>query len=227
MASKCVIIDDEPLAIKVLKGYIDDIDGLILDNTFTDPLEAIKWLGNNRVDIILLDINMPKVTGFQFLTYLNYEPIIIFTTAYSDYAVDAFEVKAFDYLVKPISFDRFYKSYNRVRQHLDQNQDNTKREETSVLIKENKRLYKVLHQDILFIKAFGDYIRIFAMNKTYISKDRLLRFGGELPEYFLQVHRSYIVNLGQVEYLEGNHLVINGEKIPVSETYRNELIKML
>ena len=223
MAYKCLIVDDEPLARKVLKEYLDDVQVLSLVNECGSPVEAVEFLKRNDIDVLFLDINMPKLDGFQVLNQLEKRPLVIFTTAYSEYAVKAFEFKAFDYLVKPISFERFLQSTNRVVDQLNSEQSGTTEAQT-ILIKENKRLYKISLDDIFFVKAFGDYIRIFTSTKTYIVKDRLQRFSEELNDRFFKVHRSYIVNLDRIHYLEGNHIVINDEKIPVSETYRSALI---
>ncbi|NNF34190.1 MAG: response regulator transcription factor [Saprospiraceae bacterium] len=227
MAYKCMIVDDEPLARKVIREYLDDVHELSLGHESGSPIEAIEILKRNEIDVLFLDINMPKLDGFQVLNQLKEPPIVIFTTAYSEYAVKAFEVKAFDYLVKPISFERFLQSCNRVVAHLAGNNDEGKDEPDAILIKENKRLYRISPESIYYIKAFGDYIRIFTDTKTYIVKDRLQKFSKELNDRFLKVHRSYVVNLDHIHYLEGNHLVIDDKKIPVSETYRNELINRI
>ena len=227
MAFNCIIVDDEPLAQKVLEEYLSDIEQINVKGKYVSPIDALNHLKSSPVDILFLDINMPRLDGFQFIDQIENIPIVIFTTAYPEYAVKAFEVKAFDYLVKPISFDRFLKSCNRAIDHLKEGEDGADKDGGSVLIKENKRLYKLSQKEIYYVKAFGDYVRIFTTHKTYIVKDRLQRFSSELNDRFFKVHRSYIVNLDWIHYLEGNHLVINEEKIPVSETYRNELISKI
>ena len=227
MKYSCLIVDDEPLARKVLQEYLEDIPDITIALECSSAVEAIKYLKTNQVHIIFLDVNMPRLSGFQMLDQLENAPEVIFTTAYPEFAVDAFEVNAFDYLVKPISFDRFLKSCNRIVQHLENEERAYSEDKPYIIIKENKRLYKVLMDNIHYAKAFGDYVRIFASDKTYITKDRLHNFGTNLPQNFLQVHRSFIVNLNHIEYLEGNHLRIKGEKIPVSESYKTELLKRM
>jgi DNA-binding LytR/AlgR family response regulator len=227
MAYKCLIVDDEPLARKVLREYLEDIQDIELSGEYGAPLEAIESLNKQEVDVLFLDINMPKLDGFQVLNQLEEPPLVIFTTAYAEYAVRAFEVKAFDYLVKPISFERFLQSCNRVVSHLNDKEHGENKDSDSILIKENRRLYRISPGEIHFIKAFGDYIRIFTDTKTYIVKDRLQRFSEELNDRFIKVHRSYVVNLDHIHYLEGNHLVIKEEKIPVSDSYRSGLINRI
>ncbi len=222
---RAIAIDDEPKALEVLKLHIAKVPFIDLQSTFRDPVQGLDWLTSHNTELVFLDINMPKLDGFQVINQLDSVPIVIFTTAYPEHAVKAFEVKAFDYLVKPVSFERFLKSCRAATDYLERSAKSEEKEGETILIKENKRLYKLSQKEIFFVKAFGDYIRIFTTSKTYIVKDRLLRFSTELNERFFQVHRSFIVNLDHIHYLEGNHLVINDEKVPVSDTYRNELIK--
>ena len=221
------IIDDEPIAHRIIEGFCEHLLHLKKVGNCYDAFEALQLIRQTKVDLIFLDINMPEISGLTFYKSLIRKPRVIFTTAYAEHAVEGFNLDAVDYLLKPISFDRFYKSCNRVIDHLNSNKESSKKSLDTILIKENKRLYKVASKEIKYVKAFGDYIRIFTTNKTYISKDRLQRFATELPDFFVQVHRSFIININHVEYLEGNHVVIQEEKIPVSDRYKSKLIELL
>jgi DNA-binding LytR/AlgR family response regulator len=225
MTIKCIIVDDEPLARKVIREYLEEIPEMEVKEEFSSALTALKYLREHSVDLIYLDINMPKLTGLQMVDQLEKLPLIIFTTAYAEYAVEAFEVKAFDYLVKPISFERFMKSCNRIIAELkDVKSANT---HNSIVIKENKRYYKIDMSQIFYLKAFGDYVRIFTDEKTYITKERLTTMASTLTSDFMQVHRSFIINLDRVDYLEGNFVMVGGSQIPVSESYRTGLLNRL
>lgn len=220
MSLRCLIVDDEPLARKIIKDYIREISDLECIGEMTNAIDAFNFLNKNRVDLIFLDINMPNLSGLNLVRQLKEKPLIIFTTAHPEFAVEAFEVEAFDYLVKPISFDRFLKTCNKA---LLNNSENINSEAQFIAIKENKRYYRVNINDIYYLKAFGDYIRIFSKEKTYITKETLAGFSQNLNDRFVQVHRSYIINIDHVEYMEGNHVLINTKKIPVSKSYREEL----
>ncbi len=224
MSYQILIVDDEPLARQVIREYIDK---LMADAEITeadDAIEAQRILGDRTVDILFLDINMPLMTGLELASTQETSTLTIFTTAYAEHAVEAFELAAFDYLVKPISFARFQKSFRRVVDHLASDQS-AKTE--WVMIKEGKRMYKVLHGEILYLQAYGDYVKIYTPEKTYLMKTKLSAIGQELPCQFARSHRSYVINIEKIAYVEGNHVVINDEKIPISDGYRAELLNRL
>ena len=226
MEIKCIVVDDEPLARKMLQNHTQEVTGLRLLGSFKSALEAHAFIEKSRVDVIFLDINMPRLSGIEWIRQLKVRPLIVFTTAYSDYAVEAFEVEAIDFLMKPISLERFLASVERIKKALSEKGE-PRQTGDFITIKEGKRIYKVNLNDINFLQAFGDYVRIFTSSKTYITKDRMHHFQEQLPDNFVQVHRSYIVNWKKIEYLEGNHLVVAGEKIPISKKYRTGLLKDL
>ncbi len=224
MRLTCIIADDEPLARKVLVEHIDAIADLHLAHQCKNGLELRLWLEDNAVDLAFVDINMPKLSGLEVLRSLQQSPLVVLTTAYSEHAVEAFELDAFDYLVKPISFERFFKAVAKAKKSLREKAANRT---AWITIKEGRRLYKVDPAHIRYLQAYGDYVRIFALEMTYITKRRLTQISQGLPPDFLQVHRSYVVNLSWVEYLEGNHLMIGKDRIPVSSTFRDELLSRL
>ncbi len=222
MKYQSVIVDDEPLARKVIRDYIKDIPDLHILDECSSALEVPPILSENQVDILYIDIQMPRLNGIEFVRQLKEPPLIIFTTAYSEYAVEAFEVEAFDYLVKPFSFERFYTSFLKVKNYLADT-DNQKPVQT-ITIREGKRIYRINLDDITYLQAYGDYIRIFTEEKTYLTLMTLQHMQDLLDQSFQRVHRSYIVRLDKIHYVEGHHLVINEEKIPISNTYRDQLL---
>ena len=226
MTYKCLIVDDEPIARKIIADYLADLGEMEIVGQLKNAIETSDFLQQNTVDILFLDINMPKLSGVQLLKNLKNPPLVIFTTAYSEYAVEAFELEAFDYLVKPIAFERFLKAVNNAKKRL---QERTLGQEPPKLftIKEGKRIYKVDFAAIFLVQAYGDYVRLYTTEKTYITKEKFTVIKKELPPNFLQVHRSYIINLEHLDYLEGNQVQVNGKKITVSNSYRGTLLDRL
>ena len=226
MRYKCLIVDDEPIARQIITDYLSDLKDIDIVGQLKSAIEAIHFLQSHTVDILFLDINMPRLSGIQLLKDLKHPPLVIFTTAYSEYAVTAFELEAFDYLVKPIAFDRFLKAVNNAKSRINEKKSNL-RETRLFTIKEDKRIYKVNVEDIFLLQAYGDYVRIYTTEKKYITKSKLSSLKTSLPDSFLQVHRSYIINLQHLKYLEGNMVSVHKEMVPVSQSFREALLKRL
>lgn len=169
---------------------------------------------------------MPKLSGIQLLKSIKHPPLVIFTTAYSEYAVEAVELEAFDYLVKPIAFDRFLKAINNAKKRLREQHTNNEVPKLFT-IKENKRIYKVNYEAVFLLQAYGDYIRIYTKEKKYLTKNKLNLIKSTLPDIFLQVHRSYIINLNHLKYMEGNMVQVASESVPVSLSFKEALMKRL
>lgn len=223
MAS-CLIVDDEPLSRDVLRKYISEVKDLDLVAQCSNAAEASHELNLTRVDIIFLDINMPGLSGISFARSLRKSPLIIFTTAYPEYAVEGFELDATDYLVKPYSFERFLKAVNRALERLQENQ--TEETEGKILVKADKKLYALLFSEILLIEGQGDYIRIRTPRENLVVHDTMKRFFARLPEEsFMRVHKSYVINLEHIAYIEGNQVRVGEYSIPVSPVQRDELLK--
>ena len=223
---KCVIVDDEPIARKILIEYLSEVADLEIVGEFKNAIEVADYLANKVVDILFLDVNMLRLSGVQLLKNLKNPPLVIFTTAYSEYAVEAFELEAFDYLVKPIPFDRFLKAVNNAKQRLSER--NNKTESTKFYsVKEGKRIYKVALSAIYLVQAYGDYVRLYTKEKTYLTKDKFNNIKEGLPNHFLQVHRSYVINLEYLEFLEGNYVQLQNQQVPVSNTFRERLMSRL
>ncbi|PHN01319.1 LytR/AlgR family response regulator transcription factor [Flavilitoribacter nigricans] len=224
---RTIIIDDEHLAVRVLEKYVKLNPLLQLTASFTDPLEAFAYLQQHEVDLILLDINMPELSGLALIRSLARPPKVIFTTAYPEYAVEGFEVEAVDYLVKPIAPGRFLKAVEKA--HRTQNQPAHATEETRhLLVKADRKLYRLPLDELLYLQAYGDYVKIVCSDKVITPKEKLSNLEKMLPDQsFLRVHRSYIIALDKVEYMEGNLVFINRQSIPVAQANREQLLTKL
>jgi DNA-binding LytR/AlgR family response regulator len=221
---RCAIIDDEPLSRDVLRQFILDHPDLIFAGEYRDGLEAIHGIESNPVDLILLDINLPKLSGINFYKTLSIKPLVIFTTAYPEYALEGFELNAVDYLMKPIPFDRFLQGIQKVKQRLKTKQDSPE----YIMLKVDKKLYRTAFEDILFFEAFGDYAKVYLESKILIITSTMKKMEAELPkELFVRTHKSFIINTGKVEFIEGNQIKISGKIIPIGMRYRNNLLNHL
>lgn len=232
MKINCAIVDDEPLAIKVLEKYIKELPILQLNSSFHSAIKASEYLQIGGVDLLFLDINMPKISGISLLRSLPNPPLVIFTTAYPEYAVEGFELEALDYLLKPFSFERFLKAVNKAIQAIETEnklrQTNRLPEGGTLIIKADRKLYPLPFNSILYLQAFGDYVKVFTKNQRYLPKETLQNIEKRLPEnQFIRVHRSYLVALEAIQYIEGNHLTIDNQIIPIGQSYKEQLLQRL
>lgn len=225
MKMSCYIIDDEPLAINVLEKYIAKSPALELLGSTTEPLEALAFLQEHKVDLLFLDINMPELSGIGLARVLKNPPLLIFTTAYPEYAVEGFELEALDYLVKPIDFERFAKAIQKATHRL---QISPSEQPAHLVVKADRRLYNINLDDIQYLEAYGDYVKIHLSDQIIVPKETLQKIEDRLPaDRFLRVHRSYLVALEKIQFLEGNLIAIGEAKIPVGQSYRNALLSKL
>lgn len=229
-----IIVDDEPLALDVLETYAQKLPQLNLLARCENAFEANEALKKHDVDLIFLDIQMPQLTGIEFLKSLSKPPMVIFTTAYPDYAVEGFELDAVDYLLKPISLDRFMKAVNKVEAKLDSNGDASTggSEEEYIFVKADKKLIKVNFDDVLYIEGLKDYVIIRMDNTRVITLQTMKSLEQKLPEkQFKRIHRSYIINLGKIEAIVGNMVEVvekgKAKHIPIGKNYREELLSMV
>lgn len=221
---RCAIIDDEPLSRDVLRQFVSDHPDLILAGEYKDALGFIAAVEANPVDLLLLDINMPKLSGINFYKSLANKPLVIFTTAYPEFALDGFELNAVDYLMKPIPFDRFLQGIQKVKARLKTQQEPPE----YIMLKVDKKLYRSAFHDILFFEAFGDYAKVHFASQVLIITSTMKKMEAELPkELFVRVHKSYIVNITKVEFIEGNQIKIGSKLIPIGMSYRENLLKQL
>jgi two-component system LytT family response regulator len=220
----CIIIDDEPLSREVLRKYISQVKELTMLCECSDAMEAIGYLAKNRVDLLFLDIRMPGLSGISFARSLTSAPLIIFTTAYPQYAVEGFELNAVDYLVKPYSFERFLLAVNRGMQLLSQ-RTGSEPASRKIIMKADKKIYAVDPEEILYLEGQGDYIRVVMRDKKLVIHGTIKNLVESLPgEDFMRIHRSYAVNLKHIAFIEGNQVRIGEHVIPVSPALREELL---
>lgn len=233
MTINCIIIDDEPLARTGLKEYIADIGFLNLLGSYDNPLAATEMINSGDVQLLFLDIQMPKITGLDFFKTLKNPPSVIFTTAYPQYALDGFEVNALDYLVKPVSFDRFLKASLKAKDLFEVRQVNKtvyRQEETDAyfFIKADNKLVKIFYNDILFIEALQNYVNIHTADKKYMSYLTFKSVEDYLPETrFIKVHKSFIISAAKVDSIEGNEIRMGQHRIPISRGLKDEVIEKL
>jgi DNA-binding LytR/AlgR family response regulator len=233
MKLKCVIIDDEPIARKVLQEYISDIDWLELAGQAENPLRAMNLLNGNDIDILLLDINMPKINGIDFLKSSKCGASVIITTAYTEYAVESYGLDVLDYLVKPIGFDRFLKACNKAREASELkklSKEPPQKANDHFFIKSNNQIEKVFYHDLLYAEAMLNYVMLYTHTKKMMVYVTIKSLEEQLPsDLFIKVHKSFIVNIGKIKSIEGNVLDIGNEKIAISQGLRekvvNEIIK--
>jgi len=228
MHLQCIIVEDEPLAQKLLEDYISKVPSLELKSTFTSPIQASIYLKNNPIDLIFLDIEMQEINGLEFLETLTYKPHVIFTTAYSQYAVDSYDKDAVDYLLKPIKFERFLKAINKIPvkdEFSEYHEAEIKKD--FIYVKSDRQLIKLYYDDIYFIKSLQDYVIFTLENQNYVVHHTLKKLETLLPPAFQRAHYSYIVNLDKVIKLQDNHLHILNERIPLGSSYREVILQQL
>ncbi|MEO8255363.1 MAG: response regulator transcription factor [Flavobacterium sp.] len=228
MKIKCLIIDDEPLAINVIKNYIEQIEELELTNSFSNPIEGLNFLKNNTVDVIFLDINMPVLDGINFIKSLQNPPLLIITSAYDEFAIETYELDVLDYLVKPIEFPRLMKAVNKIYKRLETatkiTQESTK-EHSFIFVKiDKKKMKKIFLDEILVIESLKDYLKINTISGKYIIHSTLSDFTNLLPERdFIRIHRSYTVAIDKIDAVEGNSIEIEGLRYVIGRSYIDEV----
>lgn len=222
MTIKCLIIDDEPLAINVIKNYLEQIEGYELTSTFNNALDGLNFLKSNAVDLIFLDINMPVLDGLSFIKSLEKPPLLIVTTAYDEYAIQSYELDVLDYLVKPIEFPRFMKALNKVNRRLNnKTQQSPQKTRSHLFIKvDKKKMKKVFLDEILVIECLKDYLKINTTTGKHIIHSTLSDFTKSLPESnFIRIHRSYAVAIDKIDVVEGNSIEIEGVRYVIGRSY--------
>ncbi|GAA4269264.1 LytR/AlgR family response regulator transcription factor [Hyunsoonleella aestuarii] len=225
----CIIVEDEIPAQKILKSFIAKIPSIKLIATFKAAIEANAFLNNNTVDIVFLDINLPDMSGLDFIRSIKNPPAIIMTTAYPEYAVNSFELDTIvDYLVKPFSFDRFLKAINKTKNRLEPSKNPIEENDETIFLNVDKTHHKIVLNSILYIESDRNYITVATEDQRLSYIDSLKNWTLKLPEsQFIQVHKSFIVNSKFVDKISGNTLFIKTNKIPIGRTYKQELLNKL
>jgi two-component system, LytTR family, response regulator len=220
----CIAIDDEPKALEVIERYCQKISIASLKATFREPLKAIECLNREKVDLIFLDINMPDISGMHLLQTLSPRPLIIFTTAYSQYAVESYELDALDYLLKPVTFERFLMAINKAAAALSSKNTTSPDEDAAVLIKSGPQTHRVKVSDILYLEKNGNYITVHQKEGNILIRENMGDIFDLVPAAdFIRVHKSYVVGIRHISMIEVHQLIVNGEKIPIGSTYRDSL----
>ena len=231
---RCLVVDDEPLALDILEDYISKVPFLTLVKTTTSAIEGLSLVQSDAIDLVFLDVQMPELTGIQFLKIINGKCDVILTTAYSQYALDGYELDVVDYLLKPIAFDRFYKAAQKVLQNAGNNHpaapEPTPAQNSSdfIFVKTEHKIQKIYLDDILYIEGLKDYISIFTRTERIITLQNMKKMEESLPvKSFVRVHKSYIIALGKIESIERSRIQIGEKIIPIGDTYREYFFKQI
>jgi len=231
MALKCIIVDDEPLAIEIIESYVAKVEQLELAGTFRNAVAAFTFLQQHSVDLIFLDIQMPKLSGIEFLRTLKDPPRVIFTTAFRDYAIEGFELEVVDYLLKPIPFDRFLKAVAKVLHHPTLPPAPAKAEALSddyVYFKVDKKMIKTRMADVLYIESIKDYVKVKTADKEIITQQKIGYLEESLPRHqFLRIHRSFIINLNKIDAYSAAGVEIGKYTIPIGRNYKSDVMNVL
>ena len=226
---RCIIADDEPVARKILQEVIQQSPALELTAEFKNAVHTEAFLQDNSADILFLDINMPRISGLQFLKRYTVRPLVILTTAYPEYALEGYELDVIDYLLKPISFDRFTKAVKKAADYIALKEKKEADTTTNYLfVKSEKRIEKVELADILYIESMGNYINIFTSNKKIVAYLTLKGIESRLPtDQFIKVHQSFLIPLARIEFIEGNRIKLKDASIPIGRNYRDAVMKLV
>jgi len=232
---RCLIVEDEPLSQEVLTSYITEVPALELVRVCNDAMEATEILRATNIDLLFLDINLPKISGIRFLKTIASPPMVIFTTAYPEYAVAGFENDALDFLVKPFPFERFLKAINKATDRFAILSDKTAGKvqlpdapSGFLLLRADKRVHKVNLADIHYLEATGDYIKLYVADRCLVVHETFKSMMEQLPgTYFIRVHKSFIIPIQRIRYLEGNQVKVDDKLLPIGLVYREELMKRL
>ena len=231
MEHKCLIVEDELPAQRILKKFIADVPHLTLTGCSSNALEAMEVLNTNHIDLLFLDIHLPKLKGIDFLKSIKNPPKVIFTTAYAEYAVDGFELDAVDYLLKPFSFQRFLKAVNKASESISSGTNiakpysNTNLEEDTFFFKADKKIHRVDLRKLLYIEGVKDYIKIVMEDDSFLVLQTMKHWAEALPsKRFKRIHKSYIVNLKRINSINGNTLIIGDRELPIGRNFKEELL---
>lgn len=225
----CLVVDDEPIARQILENYIGQVPHLALVKSCGNAFEAIEYLSTNPIDIMFLDINMPKLSGLNLLKTIKIKPFVILTTAYSEYAVEGFELSVTDYLLKPFSFERFLQAVLKVPSaEKSEKQINASKEVAKyIFVKSEKTLLKLDFDDIMYVEAYGNYLKIHCQ-KVLLTPQTLSTFYEQLPTNFIRIHKSFIINFDALKGVEGNQVIMKNEvRLPIGKSYKSDVFNRM
>jgi DNA-binding LytR/AlgR family response regulator len=230
---RCIAVDDEPLALEIITDFAKKVPFLNLIGTFENAAEALRFLQEEKVDLLFLDIKMPDITGIQLMKSLKHPPMVIFTTAYGEYALEGFDLEVVDYLLKPVPFERFLRAATKALEMRTMSQqkhgDNSNNHVNDyIFIKTEYKIIKINLEDILFIEALKDYTKIYTPSQPVLTLRSLKSFETRLPaDKFIRVHRSYVVSLNKINSVEKNTVMIANQSIPISDGYREKFYDVI
>ena len=235
MKTKCLVIDDEPLARDLMRSHIEKLENFEIVAECGDAMKALQALRTHPVDLMFMDIQMPQITGIEFLKTLKHSPKVIITTAYREYALDGFELDVVDYLLKPITFERFLKSVNKYYQVTQEEIQNVlsvssapQNEDAFIYVKENKKVIKVHLNEILYVEGLSEYVQIYTEKKKIITKTSMTNMGEKLPDSsFMRIHKSFIVSLAKIEAFTSTSIEVPGKELPIGRSYKNSVLENL
>ena len=227
-----IIVDDETASHDVIKDYANNLSFLSHQKSCYNAFEAIEYLNKNSIDLIFLDINMPKLSGLDFLRTLSHPPKVIITSAYKEFALEGYELNIADYLLKPFNFSRFVKAINKIQESSSSESTTLKTtdssDDTKIFVKEDKKYHQIKLKDILFIEAYGNYVKLHLIDKVIISHQTLISFSQNLPQdQFIRVHKSFMVSIDKIDLIQGNRIHISDHKIPIGKLYKLNISKLL
>lgn len=227
MRVSCIIVEDEPAAQEILSHYINEIPMLDLRAICSNAIEASAFLAKSDIQLIFLDINMPRISGMEFLKTLQNPPLVIFTTAYQEYAIESYEVNAVDYLLKPFSLNRFLQAVNKAAERISE-QKRFSEIENFILLRADKKTHKIKIGDILFLESMGDYVKVHFRNEKLIVHETLIGLHSKLPgKTFIRIHKSYVISTNHFNYIEGNMVKIGDTEIPIGLKYKSDFLEIL
>ena len=235
MKIKCLVIDDEPLARDLMRSHIEKLENFEIVAECGDAMKALQALRNHPVELMFMDIQMPQITGIEFLKTLKHPPKVIITTAYREYALDGFELDVVDYLLKPITFNRFLKAVNKYYQLTQEEKKNAapaaianQPEDAFIYVKENKKVIKLHLNEILYVEGLSEYVQIYTENRKIITKTSMTHMEEKLPQAdFMRIHKSFIVSLSKIEAFTSNSIEVPGKELPIGRSYKNSVLEAL
>lgn len=236
MKTKCLVIDDEPLARDLMRNHIEKLENFEICAECGDAMKALQQLHKYNIDLMFMDIQMPQITGVEFLKTLKNPPKVIITTAFREYALEGFELDVIDYLLKPITFERFLKSINKYYQATQSQLSNEKpvalsngiSEEAFIYVKENKKVVKVHLSEILYVEGLSEYVQIYTSDKKIITKTSMTNMAEKLPDNnFIRIHKSFIVSLSKIEAFTSTSIEVPGKELPIGRSYKNSVLEVL
>ncbi|WP_456437692.1 LytR/AlgR family response regulator transcription factor [Psychroserpens sp.] len=227
----CLIVDDEAIAREIIATHLSKIDNIHIVASCSNAIEAFNHISNQNIDLVFLDINMPQISGISFAKSINSDIKVIFTTAYRDYAVEGFELKAVDYLLKPISFERLQKAihtYFEIHGEKEQPIKTLNDSSDFIFVRSDRKMIKIDFKDIIYIESYSDYLKIHLKNTTVITRETITAIEAKLPKsLFIRIHRSYIIAISAITSFTNEHIIIQNNAISISRTYKKEVLSFL